>query len=372
MIKKFNVKKTKQLKIINLLLKNIYKKPTVKTEKKISDYEEIVIVDFSLIGDNIMSIPFLRQIKSNCPRAKITMIARPQAESVLGREELVDEFVIFDGKECLSTPFRILKNYSLIRSTIKKVNRKKYDIAIEPKGDLRHIWFMHFIKSDRSISYNYTGGDYLVTDAFKPRRETKHLIDEKIDLLEMAGFSVNRDAVEPRFIHQNEKCKKEKLTVGIHPGASCKNKIYKHYNQIFYYLSKYRENLRIHVFHDPSEDNDLIDGVVESMKTNNIDYSIMEEKLEEYIENVSKCDLMICNDSSAGHIAAAYGIPVLVIFGAVKPETARPRGSKVICVTHDCTCKPCTLEDCPKGTYECLENIDINDIYSALEEIIGN
>ena len=61
-------------------------------------------------------------------------------------------------------------------------------------------------------------------------------------------------------------------------------------------------------------------------------------------------------------IAAAYGIPAIVIFGAIMPETSCPRGSEVLCISHECDCKPCTLDDCPNGTYECLEKIDTAEI----------
>lgn len=369
MIKKFNVKKIQKLNSVNAFLKLFYKKPIARCEIKIEDYKEIIVVDFSLIGDMVMNIPFLQEIKNNCPNARLTMVVRPQAVSVLQREKLVDEFLIFDGKNILSTPFSIMKNLFLIRKVLCQINEREYDLAIEPKGDLRHIWFMHYIRANRSVSYNYTGGDYLITDSFTPKEKTKHLVDEKLDLLEMAKFTVNWKNTEPKFV-QKKKNNNKQIIVGIHPGASTRNKRYRHFGLIIDYLSYMNRDIQIYVFDDPQDDIGLATGIIESIERNQLEYKVICEDLERYIEIVAECNLMICNDSSAGHIAAAYEIPTIVIFGAVRPETACPRFEKTICISNDCDCKPCTLDDCPKGTYDCLEKIDINEIYNAMEKLI--
>ena len=45
----------------------------------------------------IMNIPFLENIKKNCPKAKITMVCMPWAEVVLGDQNLIDNFIVFDA-----------------------------------------------------------------------------------------------------------------------------------------------------------------------------------------------------------------------------------------------------------------------------------
>ena len=196
MIKKFNIEKTRQLKRINKILSLFYRKSNYTAEIKFREARNILIVDFALMGDMIMDIPFLKTIRHNCPKAHITMVAMQWAEIILGDQKLVDEFIIFDGKNILSSPKSILKNRKIIRKILDKINLKTYEIGFEPKGDFRHIWFMHNTKSMRTVSYNYTGGEYLITDSFVPKESTKHLIDEKLDLLEMCGMRIyNEDRV---------------------------------------------------------------------------------------------------------------------------------------------------------------------------------
>ena len=88
---------------------------------------------------------------------------------------------------------------------------------------------------------------------------------------------------------------------------------------------------------------------------------------------------MICNDSSAGHIANAYKIPTTVIYGPVNPEGIRPYNNKTAilnCVSIPLKCKPCYgSNECPNGTYQCFNDINIDkladEILKTIEQTEG-
>ncbi len=374
MIKKFNVKKTKNLRNVNNILKIFLKKPSKKRIITPSEAENILIIDFSLIGDMVMDIPFLKTIRRNCPKAKVTMVSMKWAGTVLGDQGLVDEFIIFNGKDCLSSPAEVVKHFRLIRKTLNKINEKHYDIGFEPKGDLRHTLFMRFTHCDRTVSYNYTGGEYLITDSFTPRADTEHLIDEKLDLLEMAGFRINdedripsfkvtgrRKAIADRFIRDNDLQGRD--IIGIHPGASNRIKQFRHYPELVEKLSGYTDDDTVFcVFEGPGEE-DVALEVTEKLKLLGQPYIRVKRSIKDYVAIVGICGIMICNDSAAGHLAAAYGIPAVVIFGPVEAKTALPRGhSQIEYVSHDMNCKPCTLPDCPLGTEQCISDITADEV----------
>lgn len=381
MIKKFNIKKTKQLDKIDKVLSFFYKKVSCNYNIEFSEVENILIVDFALIGDMVMNIPFLKNIRFNCPNAKITMVCMPWAEIVLGEQGLVDEFIKFDGKDKLSSPIQIFKNWKEIRKTIRLINKRSYQMGFEPKGDLRHTLFMHYIRCDRTITYNYTGGDYLVTDSFSPLPDTKHLIDEKLDLLTLAGFKLDNNALVPSlkvsaemqqvvddFISHSALAGKR--IIGLHPGASNINKQYRFYPQLVEEISlQYGNSITFCIF-EGSGEKEVVDTVCNKLSKSQ--YIRIKRSLKEYLSLVSICDYMICNDSAAGHIAAAYRIPTLVIFGPVKSETAMPRGmGRIITISKDFDCKPCTLPVCPLGTEECIKSIDIKEVLEKVIELMG-
>lgn len=379
-IKKFNIEKTKQLDKINKVLEVFYHKPVCKKIIKLNCVKKILIIDFALMGDMVMNIPFLRTIKRNCPNAKITMVGMSWSELILGDQDLVDEFIIFDGKNKLSSPKEVAKNLLEIRNVLKRINQKKYEIGFEPKGDLRHILFLHYTNCEKTVSYNYTGGEYLVTDSFIPKANTKHLIDEKLDLLEMAGFTIFEEDMIP-YLNLSQDSKRtveefvreynllNKRIIGIHPGASNRIKQYRCYNELVKNIAGVlRMEDVIAVFEGPEEEK-IVDGVVAQLQDRHIRYVRVKRRTKEYVALISICDYMICNDSAAGHIAAAYGIPVFVIFGPIKPENALPKGyCSVKFASHDLECKPCTLPTCPLGTEECIKKINMKDVLGCIVE----
>lgn len=384
MIIKFNVEKTRKIKKLNCFLSLIYKKPKRKEHIKNNMIRNILIIDFSLMGDIIMDIPFIKTLRHNCPNAKITMVCMTWGKVILGDQGLVDEFIIFDGKSKLSSPQQMLLNYKEIKHTIKKINAKKYDIGFEPKGDLRHILFLHYTNCSRTVTYNYTGGDYLVTDSFSPKLETKHLIDEKLDLLELSGFRIFNDDKTPQLLLSKESQNmtkafmieneiNNKQIIGIHPGASNINKQYRHYPELIKKIAdNFGEKIVFAIFEGPGE-KEIVDRIVLTIAKENIHYIRIKKHAKEYIALISVCNYMICNDSSAGHIAAAYGIPVVVVFGPIKMETAIPRGTnKVIGISHEIECKPCTLPECPLGTNECIKKVTVEELYCGFTSILSN
>lgn len=378
MITKFNVRKTKQLSKINRFLSLFYKKPVIKDKKKLSDIQRVLIVDFALIGDMVMNIPFLKTIKHNCPSAEITMVCMPWAESILGDQNLVDEFVVFNGKDKLSSPTQILRNYREIKDVLQILNSKEYDVGFEPKGDLRHILFLHYTRCNRTVSYNYTGGEYLITDCFTPRKETKHLLDEKMDLLKMLGFAVHEDDKIPVLIlstemktyvdnFEKEYHIQDKIKIGIHPGASNTNKQYKNYPELIREMTRLVTNKHCFVIFEGPGESDIVNSVCDVIEGENVAYVRIKEGIREYKCLVSMCDYMICNDSAAGHLATAYGIPTVVIFGPVEPITALPRGNcKVRYISHMLECKPCTLPYCPNGTEACINSVKLDEVLKEI------
>lgn len=380
MIKKFNVEKTKQLDKVNKFLALLYRKPICKTRTSMEEVRDILVIDFALMGDMVMDIPFLKTIRHNCPNAQITMVGMSWSEIILGDQGLVDDFIIFDGQNLLSSPQKMIKNLPTIIKVLRRINTKHYDIGFESKGDLRHIFFMHYTNCQRTVSYNYTGGEYLITDSFSPKPDTRHLIDEKLDLLELSGFTVFEEDRLPSlkvygkykqlvdsFVMENRLT--DKKVIGIHPGASNVNKQYRFYSQLIEKLeSELALNTVYAVFEGPGEA-DICDVVCNQLKDMNRLHMRIRRKTKEYVALVSICNYMICNDSAAGHIASAYGIPAIVIFGPVKPETALPRGINIIkYVSHDMECKPCTLPVCPKRSEECIKTITVDEVYEKIKE----
>ena len=85
--------------------------------------------------------------------------------------------------------------------------------------------------------------------------------------------------------------------------------------------------------------------------------------------------LLIANDSAPVHIAASFNIPTVAIFG----PTARKWGffplsdESIVVERADISCRPCHIHGpakCPKGHFRCMNDIQVEDVVHAVQNLI--
>jgi heptosyltransferase-2 len=65
---------------------------------------------------------------------------------------------------------------------------------------------------------------------------------------------------------------------------------------------------------------------------------------------------VVTNDSGAMHVAAAAGVPVTALFGPTRERETAPRGARHVVLTSDVWCRPCMLRECPLE-HQCLRSV---------------
>jgi heptosyltransferase-2 len=88
---------------------------------------------------------------------------------------------------------------------------------------------------------------------------------------------------------------------------------------------------------------------------------------------VSRCSLLISNDSAPTHVAVAVKTPVVTIFGPTIEEFGfAPYGHGNATVSRELHCRPCSLhgtEECPESHFRCMNEIDADTVYRAVEKL---
>jgi lipopolysaccharide heptosyltransferase II len=78
------------------------------------------------------------------------------------------------------------------------------------------------------------------------------------------------------------------------------------------------------------------------------------------------CRALVTNDSGGMHFAAAVGVPVVALFGPSNEEETRPIGrSRSVVLTNPVWCRPCMLEECPLD-HRCMRGISPETVVAAL------
>jgi len=374
-----NTRKIKYLQYANALLEKLFhvKKSTEPIDWK--NAKEILVVDYNAIGDTVMLIPFLRTVRSNAPSARITLACRKLAKDVLENQDLVDSFITADRRWFASGRYLFNDFFSGI-ATIISARKTKFDIALEPRGDIRDIFLMHFCKALRKAAYTYTGGEYMLTDPVRPDSNIKHIIDDKIHFLGKLGCRVISEDYIPSLqltitqIEDNKRFIEEhnldgNIIFGIQPGAALDIKKWDGFAKLIKKLHEKYDDAKFLIFLS-DDDCDLSENLKMELDEINECCIFVRENIRTYIQRIALCNLMICNDSSGGHIAAAFGIDVHVIFGPIMAESSKPYSKAKVFVyeAENVACRPCGTDIC-NNSNKCLKAISVQRVY---DNIVAN
>ena len=70
------------------------------------------------------------------------------------------------------------------------------------------------------------------------------------------------------------------------------------------------------------------------------------------------CRTLVTNDSGAMHLAAAAGVRVTAVFGPTDETATRPLGAAHAILTHPVWCRPCMLRECPLD-HQCMRGVGV-------------
>ena len=79
--------------------------------------------------------------------------------------------------------------------------------------------------------------------------------------------------------------------------------------------------------------------------------------------------LVISNDTGTSHVSAALGVPTVVVFGPTEHVSTCPLSQRSVVVRHDVECSPCMLRECPID-HRCMTRVEVDDVYVAARALL--
>jgi lipopolysaccharide heptosyltransferase II len=79
---------------------------------------------------------------------------------------------------------------------------------------------------------------------------------------------------------------------------------------------------------------------------------------------LTHCRALVTNDSGAMHLAAAAGVAVTAVFGPTDERVTRPAGDLHVVIAHPVWCRPCMLRECPID-HRCMRGVRVATVLDA-------
>ena len=86
---------------------------------------------------------------------------------------------------------------------------------------------------------------------------------------------------------------------------------------------------------------------------------------------VSRAELLLGNDTGPRHIARAFNVPMVTVFGPTNPVWTATGYSKERIVRVDVDCGPCHKKVCPLGHLKCMTLVTVPMVDFACEQMLG-
>jgi lipopolysaccharide heptosyltransferase II len=87
--------------------------------------------------------------------------------------------------------------------------------------------------------------------------------------------------------------------------------------------------------------------------------------LDQLIQELRECRLLLTNDTGTMHLAGLLGVPVVAVFGSTEPRLTAPLGNGHIVLRHHVECSPCFLRECPID-FRCMKAVTAQEVSDAV------
>jgi heptosyltransferase-2 len=113
----------------------------------------------------------------------------------------------------------------------------------------------------------------------------------------------------------------------------------------------------------------IVDAIKSHMKHAAVDLAAAGLTLGALKEIIRRCDLMVTNDTGPRHIAAAFDVPVVTIFGPTHPQWTEIYYAKERQVAVKVFCGPCQKKTCPLD-HRCMTRVTPPMVHEASMQLL--
>jgi heptosyltransferase II len=339
---------------------------------------KILVRGTNWIGDAVMSVPALRELRRIFPEDRITLHTRSWADGLFRDADFIDELVTFD-----KTRWAIRDVYDNSRY----LRADGYDLAILLPNSFESAITTYLSRIPRRFGYNKDLRGLILTDSiavpeWKDRRHEVYFYLALIAEVErrVLGTNTVADAVPDISLNVSEMRRTAAgnflLASGVDPekktvafGVGSKNSRAKRWPaDRFARLSEMLQSgLGVNVVLVGSPDEKDVGKTVAAISNAPLIDLSGKTDLGEAVGVLSVVDVMVSNDMGLAHVAPAVGTDTIVIFGPTNPLTTRPFNENALVIKKDVECSPCMLRDCPID-HRCMKQITVDEVFAAIRQ----
>ncbi len=344
--------------------------------------QKILVMRYRFIGDTLLTVPFLRNLRAAYPDAKIDMLVAPNSGEVLRDCPYIDELLWFDT----TRKHRYETGKSEKQSFwhyVRLLRARQYDTAFVLKRSFSSAGLAFLAGIPDRIGFNTEGRGFLLTQPVSYQKN-QHEVDSFLSVLEAAGLPIIDKQLESWWGEAESIQAHRVLTELPNGGNTIKRNVVvhltssnpakqwpeRHAKELVEWLLS-RSSCQVHCLGAPSDAPvyERLKGEILSAYRKRFHIHCGSFSLLESMAFLKQMDLVVGVDSGTLHMAAAVNVPVVALFGPMNERKWGPVKGRI--VQEPLACRPCGLEKRCQHDFACMKNLRPEAVIETIRTYAG-
>lgn len=328
--------------------------------------KKILVIKFGGIGDILLCTPVLPNLKNYFPEAEINFLTVRHSRDILIDNPYLTRAFTYDRTED--------KSWCLL----KNIRQQKYDLVIDLYCNPRTALITFVSGARYRFGYTFRGRKYAYNIKAEGRGGKVHIVEFNLDALREMDIPITSKELylSTNIVHKefsddffSRNNLDSEFVIGISLTGGWEAKRYKipDYIELIKRInSKY--DAKFLLFGGNERELEDCRAIKEALPENT--YISPYSPIKYLASMISRCSMVIGNDSGPLHISAAMKVPTLGLYGPTKSELAKPYGEKNLAVYNEnLDCLGCGLLNCNIGNI-CMTELSKDKIMKNIDELI--
>jgi heptosyltransferase-2 len=327
------------------------------------------------LGDAVMCEPALRGLRKLFPDAQIALLVKPAVADLFTGHPALTRVLTYDSK---GRHAGLFGKWALA----EQLRRQSFDLAVLFQNAFEAAFLTFLAGVPRRYGYATDGRSLLLSNpvAVPDCRALTHQVRYYWDLLKPLGLTGDPPAPELVVSPEEEQAMAGRLAqggltandvvVGINPGSTyggAKRWLPERYAEATERLCRTLRESRnqqvgVVIFGAKGEER-LGQDIAARLSSPSLVLSGA-TTIRELMAALKRCAMLLTNDTGPMHIASAFQVPLVAIFGPTDWRTTSPFGSAHAIVRQPVDCAPCLLRECPID-HRCMTRVTVDQVYEA-------
>ena len=340
------------------------------------EFRRILVRTPNWVGDAVMALPFLASLRLNAPQSEIHVLTRANLQ------EFFSVVPTVDGVLSLAQTH----GFPAVWRGAKMLRPMQFDLGFCLPPSFGSALMMRLSGIPKRVGHASDRRRWLLTDSlpYLPNGKRPHRAESYLSLLELIWKSPQLDrklAYNPgptevasvKLIWQQHGIPLNASVLAVAAGAAQPNKLWP--------AERFAEicgrwlagNERVVVLVGGSNDREACAAVAYRTDSPRLYNLCAAGSLPLVAAIMRRAEVFVGNDSGLSHLAAASGVPLVVISGPGDPTEVAPFVQNAITVKKPLFCSPCYRNTCYRTDHplECQDLVTVDEVWDAVMRISG-